>query len=93
MDVEWDAMETLWNRIYDTELELPGSECVVSCTVSPYGPDSYAETLAEILFEEISVPGLYFALPGLMHLCLLRAMHMPFIDRSRSRSGEIEVPE
>jgi hypothetical protein len=68
MDVKWDDMEALWNRIFQVELDLPASECIVACTVSPYGPDSYSETLAEMLFEETEIPSLFFGLSGIQNL-------------------------
>jgi hypothetical protein len=49
MDVDWESMEALWEHIFNVELDLPANECIVSCTVSPYGPDSYATTLGALL--------------------------------------------
>jgi actin-related protein len=71
MDVDWEAMEQMWDRIFDTELDLPAQECVVSCTGSPYGPDSYPETLAELLFEDMFIPSLYLAMPAVLSLAAL----------------------
>jgi actin-related protein len=71
MDVDWTAMEQMWDRIFDTELDLPAQECVVSCTGSPYGPDSYPESLAELLFEDMLIPSLYLAMPAILSLAAL----------------------
>ena len=91
MDVDWESMEQMWNRVYDTELDLPADESVVSCTVSPYGPDSYAETLAELLFEELFVPSLYFAVPGVLALYALGRTTGVVIDSGTCFTGVLPI--
>jgi hypothetical protein len=65
MSVEWVEMEALWDRLYDDELQSESADdAFVACTVSPYGPRSYAENLAELLFEAHDAAGVYFGIPA-----------------------------
>ena len=58
-DVDWEGMEALWDRLYDTELQLDASDANVLCTISPYGPTPYPQHMCEMLhvFESMHAPG------------------------------------
>lgn len=55
MNVDWVSMEALWEHIFNVEIDLPADECIVSCTVSPYGPNSYATTLGKHFRKHFAV--------------------------------------
>ena len=61
-------MEALWERLFDDEFDVSPDVCSVSCTISPFGPREYSEKIAEILFEDHEVEGLYLAVPSVLSL-------------------------
>ena len=79
--VDWAGMEQLWDRLYDTELELESAELPVLCTVDPHGPLAYAENLCEMLFENFSVMRpclcLVFPLSSWLGHCLCLVFPLP----------------
>ena len=68
MAIDWEAVEKLWERMFDDECGISASNAYVSSTISPFGPRSYPEDMAELLFEEFSVQGCYFAVPSILSL-------------------------
>lgn len=68
MAVDWEALETQWFQMFETELDVEGENCSVLATISPYGSKEYAETLAELLFETFDVNSIYFANPSMLSL-------------------------
>jgi|EP01047_Picozoa_sp_COSAG01_P038222 actin-related protein len=58
MACDWDSIEKLWERILEDELVVESSSSFISSTISPFGPKSYPEDMAELLFETFDVAGL-----------------------------------
>lgn len=75
MAIDWEAVEALWGRMFGGEDCEHAKECgikaentYVSSTISPFGPRSYPEDMAELLFETFGVQGTYFAVPSILSL-------------------------
>ena len=58
MCCDWNGIEKVWERMLEDELHVESSSCCVSSTISPFGPKSYPEDMAELLFETFDVTGL-----------------------------------
>jgi hypothetical protein len=68
MATDWEAIEKLWERMFEDELGISADTSYVSSTISPFGPRSYPEEMAELLFETFEVQGCYFAVPSILSL-------------------------
>ena len=68
MAVDWEALETQWYQMFESELDVEGEHCSVLATISPYGSKEYAETLGELLFETFDISSIYFANPSMLSL-------------------------
>lgn len=68
MAVDWEALETQFYQMLETELEVEGERCKLLATISPYASKAYAETLGELMFETFDMPGLYFTNPSILTL-------------------------
>ena len=68
MATDWEAIEKLWERMFEEELGISADTSYVSSTISPFGPRSYPEEMAELLFETFDVQGCYFAVPSILSL-------------------------
>ena len=58
----------MWERVFENEINVETSSCLVSSTISPFGPKSYPEDMAELLFETFDIAGLYFSVPSVLSL-------------------------
>ena len=68
MATDWEAIERLWERMFEVECGIDASSSFVSTTISPFGPNSYPEDMIEMLFETFEVQGCYFAVPSILSL-------------------------
>jgi len=68
MATDWEAIEKLWERMFEEECGINAESSYVSSTISPFGPRSYSEDMAELLFETFDVQGCYFAVPSILSL-------------------------
>ena len=64
----WDDMENIWSHIFTNELKVDPKENNVLITDVPLNPKEYKEKIAQIMFENFNVPGLYIANPGVLNM-------------------------
>ncbi|NXE55119.1 ACT protein, partial [Casuarius casuarius] len=55
---DWDGLETLWHRIFYSELAVCPEELAVLVTDAPLSPAANREKVAELLFESFGVPAM-----------------------------------
>jgi len=64
----WDDMENIWSHIFTNELKVDPKENNVLITDVLLNPKEYKEKIAQIMFENFNVPGLYIANPGVLNM-------------------------
>jgi centractin len=65
----WSDMERIWSYVYSKDcLNIPSENQSVLLTEPPLNPYSTREKTAEIFFEGLNVPGLYFAIQAILSL-------------------------
>ena len=65
----WQDMEKLWSHVYAREnLNVRSSEHAVLLTEAPLNPLANREKAAELFFEAMNVPALYFSLQAVLSL-------------------------
>ena len=64
----WDDMEKMLGFIFSSELKVDTSEYNVLLTETPMNPKENKEKLAQIMFENFNVQGLYIALESVLAL-------------------------
>ncbi|XP_017367332.1 actin-related protein T1 [Cebus imitator] len=57
----WDDMETLWKHLFEWELRVKPSQQPVLMTEPSLNPRAIREKVAEIMFENFSVPAFYLS--------------------------------
>lgn len=68
-DNGWDAMEALWQHIYSKQcLNAKQEEHPVLMTEAPLNSRRNRDSIAEIFFESIRAPALYFTPPSVLSL-------------------------
>lgn len=65
---DWDAMERLWEHIFDKELRVTIEEHPVLLTEPPLNPKINREKMVEIMFEGFEVPATYVAIQAVLSL-------------------------
>ncbi|NXG37327.1 ACTA protein, partial [Dromaius novaehollandiae] len=55
---DWDGLETLWHRVFYSELAVRPEELAVLVTDAPLSPAANREKVAELLFESFGVPAM-----------------------------------
>lgn len=70
--IDWDAIESIWNYIFDTELTVPSDQCDVLMAEAPLNPKKNRERTAEIMFEHFNVSGFYLASTAVLSLYAVR---------------------
>lgn len=64
----WNEMEHVWHYIFSEELNIYPKEHPVLLTEVPFNSKYDRERMAQIMFEEYEVPGLYIALQPVLSL-------------------------
>lgn len=65
----WSEMEKIWGHIYAREnLNVRSDEHAVLLTEAPLNPSANREKAAELLFEAMNVPALFFSLQAILSL-------------------------
>eukprot|EP00727_Mastigamoeba_balamuthi_P007415 m51a1_g3294 putative alpha-centractin (376) ;mRNA; f:282857-284493 len=64
---DWPAVESIWRHVY-TELRLQSDEHPVLLTEAPLGTWKNRERTAEVFFETLKTPALYFASEPILSL-------------------------
>ena len=64
----WDDMEKIWSHLFTNELKVDPEEHNVLITEVPSNPKECKEKIAQIMFENFNVPGLYIANPGVLNI-------------------------
>ncbi|KAH9652782.1 actin 1 [Citrus sinensis] len=65
---DWDAMERLWEHIFDKELRVTIEEHPVLLTEPPLNPKINREKMVEIMFEGFEIPATYVAIQAVLSL-------------------------
>lgn len=65
---DWEAMERLWEHIFDKELRVTIEEHPVLLTEPPLNPKINREKMVEIMFEGFEVPATYVAIQAVLSL-------------------------
>lgn len=65
---DWEAMERLWEQIFDKELRVTIEEHPVLLTEPPLNPKINREKMVEIMFEGFEVPATYVAIQAVLSL-------------------------
>ncbi|GKY91535.1 hypothetical protein MPSEU_000126900 [Mayamaea pseudoterrestris] len=69
LDSGWDAMEALWEHVYSKHcLNAKQEEHPILMTEAPLNPRRNRDRTAEIMFETIRAPALYFTPPSVLSL-------------------------
>ncbi|CAG9333371.1 unnamed protein product [Blepharisma stoltei] len=55
----WDEMKTIWHHLFSKELKANPAEFPILITEPPLNPKDARERMAEIFFEEFSIPAFY----------------------------------
>ncbi|MFX0091215.1 MAG: actin, cytoplasmic 2 [Candidatus Hodarchaeota archaeon] len=58
-EVDWSALEDIWQYTFQEELRVDPSEHPVLLMEPPLNPRHYKDKMAEIMFETFNVPALY----------------------------------
>lgn len=69
---DWDAMEIIWNNIFETELNIQSDQCDVVMAEVPMNPKKNRERTAQIMFENFNVSGFYLASTAVLSLYAIR---------------------
>lgn len=64
----WDDMEEIWRHTFCKELRVAPENHPVLITEPPLNPKSNRETITNIMFENLKVPGMYIAIPAVLSL-------------------------
>ena len=64
----WEDMRHLWNYTFNEKLKCDPKECKVLLTEPPMNPKVNREKMAEVMFEEYGVQGLYVAIQAVLTL-------------------------
>ena len=64
----WDDIEKMLGFIFSSELKVDPSEYNILLTETPMNPKENKEKLAQIMFENFNIQGLYIALESLLSL-------------------------
>ena len=65
----WDDMELIWKHLYEKDqLGAKSSEHPVLLTEAPNNPTSNREKSAEIMFEHLNTPALFFSIQAVLSL-------------------------
>ncbi|NXJ84266.1 ACTL9 protein, partial [Trogon melanurus] len=59
--INWDEVETLWQHLFDHELQVPAEEYALLITEPPLSPTTHREKMMEIVFESLGSPGFFVA--------------------------------
>lgn len=65
---DWEAMERLWEHIFDKELRVTIEEHPVLLTEPPLNPKINREKMVEIMFEGFEIPATYVAIQAVLSL-------------------------
>jgi len=65
---DWDAMESLWEHIYNREIAVDPSTQALLISWSPGETKENAEKAVEILFETFNIPAVYLAVNPVLSL-------------------------
>lgn len=64
----WDAMEKLWQHTFVNELRVEPAEHTVLLSQGPMNPKANREKMAQIMFENFSVPAFYVQMDAVLSL-------------------------
>lgn len=65
---DWEALESLWEHIYSSELGVEPSDLPALLTLAPLAPKEDEDKFAELLIEKLEVPAFYLANKSVMAL-------------------------
>ncbi|XP_006629826.2 actin-like protein 7A [Lepisosteus oculatus] len=58
---DWEAVERLWEYVFQQELQVPFEEHAVLVSDPPLSPTTNREKFAELMFETFSIPAIHIA--------------------------------
>ena len=64
----WTDMKHLWDYAFQEKLKVDPKECKVLLTEPPMNPKQNREKMAEVMFEEYGVEGMYVAIQAVLTL-------------------------
>ncbi len=65
---DWDAMQTLWEYVFEHELRVEAEEAPVLVSDTPLSSKAAREQTAQVMFEALRVPGCYMANEAVLSL-------------------------
>lgn len=65
---DWDAMQSVWDYTFEHELNIEPENFPVLLTDAPLNSKASRETMAQVMFENYSVPGTYIVSKAVLSL-------------------------
>ncbi|NWI67800.1 ACTL9 protein, partial [Todus mexicanus] len=59
--INWEAAQTLWQHLFDHELQVIPEEYALFLTEPLFSPPTHREKMAEVVFESLGSPGFFVA--------------------------------
>ncbi len=91
--VNWDYITALWHQIFEQYLKVEPDQHPVLLIVPPFNPRFNSEKIAEIMFEEFSVPALSLTLGPLVALKALEKDTGLVIDIGLDKTDFVPILE